>query len=149
MTLTEIAELVSKRQDSPRELVWGVLQDAIDIMVKQLDRGEEIKIRGLGTIHWVPVKASRAGTFKADGVREYAAGWKLKFTPSYHLRRRKSSMPNDEEGMTKYGVVTEQVKEATEVDEGPTRCCPVCLEELDSGGACPVHGTEPFEKSGD
>jgi hypothetical protein len=47
--------------------------------------------------------------------------------------------------MEKYGVETdkEKVKQASESQPGK---CPWCNKELDSGGACPDHGTEPFEK---
>ena len=50
-----------------------------------------------------------------------------------------------DQGMTKYGVVldAEKTKEA-EAGSKPTHC-PICLRALDSAGACPIHGTEPFE----
>lgn len=52
-----------------------------------------------------------------------------------------------DEGMTKYGVQLDdqKVKEASEATKSGTHC-PVCLKKLDNGGACPTHGTEPFEK---
>jgi hypothetical protein len=57
-----------------------------------------------------------------------------------------------DEGMSKYGVALDEEKEKQATDNGdktwpggkPTHC-PTCLRKLDSGGACPVHGTEPFE----
>lgn len=54
-----------------------------------------------------------------------------------------------DEGMTKYGVEldNDRVKEASE-GEGSTSelsHCPVCSQNLDDGGACPTHGTAPFE----
>jgi len=51
----------------------------------------------------------------------------------------------EDEGMNKYAVVTddEKTKQASE-GSGPTTC-PSCESKLDSGGACPKHGTEPFE----
>jgi tRNA(Ile2) C34 agmatinyltransferase TiaS len=51
--------------------------------------------------------------------------------------------------MDKYGVVldNEKVKQANdktkETASAPT--CPVCGKVLDNAGACPEHGTEPFE----
>ena len=59
-------------------------------------------------------------------------------------------MPEQEDGMTKYAVVTEQgpndptVKEASK-GKFPT-VCPVCGKTREASGACPDHGTEPFEK---
>lgn len=41
--------------------------------------------------------------------------------------------------MDKYGVQT--VKPTSE-----DKRCPLCGAALDDGRACPVHGTEPFEK---
>jgi len=51
-----------------------------------------------------------------------------------------------DEGMDKYGVQVDQekVKEASEVSK-KEGVCPICSTRLDSGGACPTHGTEPFE----
>ncbi len=51
--------------------------------------------------------------------------------------------------MDKYGVEidTEKTKQA---NEGATpNKCPLCGRDLDSGGACPEHGTEPFERKTD
>lgn len=61
--------------------------------------------------------------------------------------------------MEKYGVVLDpkKVKKAEVLDDNKTktagegdsvRICPVCGKELDDAGACPVHGTEPFEPNG-
>lgn len=47
--------------------------------------------------------------------------------------------------MEKYGVERDPEKEKTaSVSEPGT--CPWCQAQLDSGGACPTHGTEPFGK---
>jgi hypothetical protein len=50
--------------------------------------------------------------------------------------------------MDKYAVVLddEKVKEAGKTDPGTIAKCPLCGADLDDGGACPTHGTEPFEK---
>jgi hypothetical protein len=52
--------------------------------------------------------------------------------------------------MDKYGVQLdeEKTKEAGKDRKGQgekATTCPICSAELDSGGACPIHGTEPFE----
>ena len=51
--------------------------------------------------------------------------------------------------MEKYGVEKnpDKVKEAGQGTKPGT--CPQCGAALDSGGACPVHGTEPFEQKPD
>jgi hypothetical protein len=43
--------------------------------------------------------------------------------------------------MDKYGVVVQTTRPTS--DE---KSCPLCGAALDDGGACPKHGTEPFEK---
>lgn len=59
--------------------------------------------------------------------------------------------------MEKYGVELDKekiIKEAGGKSGEPTvrervdalSKCPICEEKLDSGGACPIHGTEPLEK---
>jgi hypothetical protein len=47
--------------------------------------------------------------------------------------------------MEKYGVALddEMTKQASETSDDR---CPWCKEVLDSGRACPTHGTKPFEK---
>ena len=56
-------------------------------------------------------------------------------------------MPDEDEGMNKYGVVTNDDETKT-ASEGDDRVCPVCGETVDDRGACPVHGTKPFEPNG-
>jgi len=58
-------------------------------------------------------------------------------------------MPENEEGMNKYAVVTND-SHTKEASEGGTVevVCPLCGETCDSGGACPEHGTRPFEPGG-
>lgn len=53
-----------------------------------------------------------------------------------------------DEGMTKYGVVTEDEKTKTASKGNEIVVCPVCGEEVDNANACPTHGTKPFEPDG-
>lgn len=52
-----------------------------------------------------------------------------------------------EEGMDKYGVQLDEtkVKESSPKGKKKAGTCPDCGKSLDSGGACPRHGTKPFE----
>jgi hypothetical protein len=50
----------------------------------------------------------------------------------------------DQEGMTKLGVELDDQKVKTAEHSGE-QICPICGETLDDAGACPKHGTEPFE----
>jgi nucleoid DNA-binding protein len=149
MTITEIAEIVARRTGSHRELVWGYTQELIETIVKVLDSGEEVRIRGLGTLRWVWVPGKKFPISKKEAGKEIPDGMKLKFFPAWKFKTRRTTM-SDDEGMTKYAVVQdeEKTKEASESAENTERACPVCLELLDDAGACPVHGTEPFEPTG-
>jgi nucleoid DNA-binding protein len=121
------------------QIAWGFAQSIVDIMIERLDRGEEIKVRGLGTFCWTDVPERRM-----PNGRDAPGGRKLKFKPSKRFRHRRTNMADNDEGMSKYGVQTDDNKTKT-AEEGTTRICPICGKELDDAGACPVHGTEPFE----
>lgn len=51
---------------------------------------------------------------------------------------------NNDEGMDKLGVVLDDSKTKT-AQNTPVPTCPICGKKLDNAGACPEHGTEPFE----
>jgi len=52
---------------------------------------------------------------------------------------------SEDEGLTKYGVELDEEKTKVAGEGGKPTHCPLCLSELDDGGACPEHGVEPFE----
>lgn len=140
MTLTEIIEILSERTGAEPRIVWGFAQSLVDIMIERLDRGEEVKVRGLGTFHWADVP----GREMPDGSWA-ESGRKLKFTPSKRFKHRRTNMKEaNDEGMTKLGVVLDDQKTKT-AEQGEVRICPICGKELDDAGACPDHGTEPLE----
>jgi nucleoid DNA-binding protein len=149
MTLSEIVDRVIRRIEGSRvekEFLWELLQETIDEVALVLGRGEEVKIRGLGRLYWAPVKR----TTKRLAGKDISVpdGWRLKFDPAGPFRRR-TKMPEDkDEGLTKLGVVLDGNKTKTAGEGDSVRICPVCGKELDDAGACPVHGTEPFEPDG-
>ena len=122
----EVANLTARNLGAPMFLVWPIIQVFLLIVNRLLDNGKPVYLRGLGTFRW---KKSR----RSKGVM-------LRYIPSYDLRRGR-------EAMEKYGVEfdDEKTKEASQDGKKPTTC-PICGKKLDDGGACPVHGTEPFEK---
>ena len=147
MTLSDIIERVALHQEVPIALVEGFVLEVVDEIVRTLEQGEEVKIRGLGTLHWKKTKGRAINTSAVKG--EIHDGQKLKFTPARRFRARRRDMSESEEGMTKLGVVLdeEKTKQASAgVGEGDS--CPTCQRKLDDAGACPVHGTEPLEPSG-
>ena len=136
MTHKEIIKMVAESVGSSYVLAEGLIQTFIDIVNSRIDAEDEIKIRSIGTFKWVAVQPKKMPN------AQLPAGKKLKFTPATQFRTRRYDMPKDE-GMDKYAVVTEDIDDAKTA--GVERICPICGETLDSGGACPEHGTEPFE----
>jgi nucleoid DNA-binding protein len=141
----DLAQRVALSVGTTRKVAYGFVQEAIDQMIAALNSGETISLRGLGRFHWRLV--SRATVITGRRRRSYAPGMKLRFTPSRRLRRRRKRKMGDNEGMTKLGVVLDDQKTKTADSDPQTaeRVCPVCGKTLDDAGACPEHGTEPFE----
>lgn len=150
MTLAEVVKRVARQYGASTTLAGGFIYAAFEEIVKVLDSGEEVHIRGLGTLKWVPVPGRhRSGAWKSQAWKgPIPPGIKLKFKPNRRFRSRRTKM-SDNEGMLKYGVELDQekTKEAGE-GSGEIGRCPTCNRELDGAGACPVHGTEPLEPTG-
>ena len=148
MTLAQIIKDVARRNGVPTALAGGFVHEAIEELVRVLDSGNEVKIRGLGAFYWRRVKecTQAAGFFKG---RKTPAGWKLRFRPTRHFRSRRTAMSDSTDTtMTKYGVQVddEKTKQASEQPDKLGRC-PTCHHLLDDAGACPNHGTEPLEST--
>lgn len=147
MTLSEIIERVALRQGVSVVLVEGFVLEVVDEIVRILEQGGEVKLRGLGTLHWRKTKGRAINTSAIKG--EIPEGQKLKFTPARRFRTRRKDMSESEEGMTKLGVVLDEEKtKQASAGVGEGNRCPTCQRKLDDAGACPVHGTEPLEPSG-
>jgi hypothetical protein len=157
VTHTEIIEMVANAVGSTYEEAHGFAQTFIDIVISRLDAGDEVKIRGLGTFKWAPVMGkpipyrahvcvdpfcARCATEKVRHI-SLPVGMKLRFIPAVKFKKRRAIMPDEDEGMNKYAVVTEDQDDTKTA--GVEKICPICGKTLDSGGACPEHGTEPFE----
>jgi len=149
MTITELVEMVAERTGAEPAVVHGFFQSFVDAMVERLDAGDEVKVRGLGTFRWVDVPGKKLPLHKRKGlgVTHLPGGRKVKFFPAKQFRSRRTEMAPEDEGMTKLGVELDDEKTKT-ADQGTVDACPVCLSELDDAGACPKHGTKPFEPSG-
>lgn len=139
-TYKKVAELVSQRTEAPLDLVWPIMRELIDVTKELLEKGDDVVYWGLGTFEWYTRKPTRFGNVHTGEVAELPARRMLKYTPSDLLEKRKL--------MDKYGVVLDdKTKEAQKTDN--LTKCPICGATLDDGGACPTHGTEPFEKKPD
>lgn len=105
-------------------------------IVMALDQGESVKVRGLGTFEWRLMRGKPAYGFCRGPT---PTGCKLRFKPAERFRQRRFDME-------KYGVQLDDEKKEASVKKNPKDpVCPDCGLVLDSGGACPTHGTEPFE----
>ena len=146
MTLEQIIKDIARRHGVPTALVGGFVHAAIEGLAQALDLGSTVKVRGLGTFRWQKAK-ERAGSGALKGSR-IPAGWRLCFHPAKRFRSRRTAM-SDPDAMTKYGVELDdnKTKQASEQPGKPGRC-PTCQRVLDDAGACPVHGTEPLESTG-
>jgi nucleoid DNA-binding protein len=144
VNLKGLALRVARSVGADRKVTLGFICEIIDQVVVALLAGEEVHLRGLGRFHWRLVPKATVVTGRRR--RSYAPGMKLRFTPSQRLRRRRKRKMSDE-GMTKLGVVLDdqKTKKADTNPETEERICPVCGKALDDAGACPEHGTEPFE----
>jgi hypothetical protein len=140
VTLTDISRRVARVYGVSDNIAWGFTLGVMEEVVRSLDAGNAVKLRGIGTLAW-------KFTPGLPGVANYTVpipdGWKLRFIPSRKFRSRRTKM-SDEEGMSKYGVELdhEKTKQAGVVGKNN---CPVCNLHLDDAGACPTHGTEPLE----
>ena len=149
-TLKDIVARVAKQLDVSQELAHKFVSRAFDDMIAQLEAGQSVRIRGLGLFAWTTDPARPYHQFNGKPC-PLPEGSRLRFTPASALRGRRTEMAetkrDDGEGMTKYAVVTdnEKIKEA-KVGTGKA-ACPLCDASLDSAGACPAHGTEPFENN--
>jgi nucleoid DNA-binding protein len=94
MNLTEIAKAVAAQVGSSQEEAWGFLDEAVKMIAKKLDEGEDINLKGVGTLVWVPVPSRKLYSFHKQRNRQVEAGFKLRFRPHgrFQTRRRK---PND------------------------------------------------------
>lgn len=136
---TDLSRSVARNTGFGREETKVIANEMILLLKEQLERGEEISIRGLGKFIWQPVKGGTVTDLNTGEPKEYPPGFKLKFRPSQSLSRRRA--------MEKYGVQLDEDKTKTASDKkGSERTCPQCGARLDSGSSCPAHGTEPLEK---
>ena len=133
----DLARDVSQRTETPYGLVWAIMDELNTLMANTLAAGESVRLTNIGVFRWQKVKPHRAFDVTRDEWIDKPERLKLKFTPVRELRRSRA--------MEKYGVVTDDPTKEADEGKDPTRC-PICGEKLDGGGACPVHGTEPFEK---
>jgi len=147
--------MVANAVGSTYDEAYGFAQTFIDIVISRLDAGDEVKIRGLGTFKWAEVGAKRIPCRTRNSAKRFRKGgaglehWlfpgqKLRFIPATKFKTRRPIVADEDEGMDKYAVVTEDPDGKTAAD-GTDKICPVCGKTLDNGGACPTHGTEPFE----
>jgi nucleoid DNA-binding protein len=145
--LKELVRQAANRIDVPTDLAWGIVQETIEEIARSLDAGQGVRIKGLGTWRWKLIAQCKSKTWSGKGF-VVPSGWKLRFLPAKRFRSRRIKMSEkQEEGMTKLGVQLDDQKTKTASTDGKSRTCPLCQRTLDDFGACPEHGTEPFEQT--
>lgn len=90
MTLTEISEAVAERVGSTVDEAHGFIAEAMEVVTDELDRGREVRIRGLGSFIWVPVPSRALYSLNKGTTTDVKAGYKLRFTPAGRFRTRRS-----------------------------------------------------------
>lgn len=135
ITLTDIAKRVSDKTGSGMNLAEGFAHLIVHEIVLALDRGESVKVRELGTFEWKLIRGKPGYGFYQKPT---PTGCRLKFRPAERFRKRRTDME-------KYGVILDDTKKEAASKKKVRDTCPECGKDLDSGGACPSHGTEPFE----
>jgi nucleoid DNA-binding protein len=151
VTPAELARVVCRRSGAPKHIVWPIVEAFINAAVEALDSGNDLKLKGLGRFYWKKYPG-------IDGFESRLTGKtynlpdrvRLKWAVPVRFRRARPDME-------KYGVELDddKVKEASKDDKKTESYledgahCPICRAALDTGGACPTHGTEPLEKRRD
>jgi len=158
ITINSIAKAMCEGTSrSPKEMA-ALYKKFVQYVIDAVAAGEDVQLLGLCTFRWEhrgpyikPVPPSPK--HPKGALVEVPARRKLMVRLSERFKfkgaKKMSGGPYEgpDEGMEKYGVQLddEKVKEASE-GKPSKGICPICREPLDSGGACPVHGTEPFER---
>lgn len=120
----KIANIVASKLHAPVRLIWPVIQEFLSTSAEIVESGRPVYMKGIGTVGWKFYKRREK--------------FSLRLEPAYGLRKGRE--------MEKYGVVLDDEKvKVSEKGRGVGKC-PVCGKDLDAGGSCPEHGTEPLEK---
>ena len=146
VTPSELARVVCRRTGAPKHIVWPIVEEFLNVAVEAMDSGNNVRLKGLGLFYWKKYP-------RRDGFKSHLTGKTYNLPERVRLKwatpvRFREARPD----MEKYGVKfdDEKVKQAqVKKDKGKPDSCPDCSKDLDSGGACPDHGTEPLEKKSD
>lgn len=139
-----LAKIVCEKTEAPIDVVWPIIQEFLETMSEELMEGRDVWMKSIGTFRWyiLPPMVMYCNPTTRGPVR---LGWrrKLKYESSGPFVM---TYPIEEEDVEKYGVKFSRFKKkfAEEVRKNPDDC-PICGEKIDEGGACPKHGTKPFE----
>lgn len=145
ITIDSLSKLVCAELDIDQKELSHLFKSFVRLVGEALEAGHDVQLRGLCTFRW---------TAHRPIVKKLPDGSLIDLPPRRRLKvniserfkfRGGTAMSDNDEGMEKYGVQLddEKVKQASKTKPGT---CTVCGATLDSGGACPIHGTEPFER---
>jgi nucleoid DNA-binding protein len=141
--LSAVVESVRQKTGLPRSSITTICQLFMDGVFDILMAGDEVVLDGYGRFYWQRLPPTTLKPINSPIARTYPERHRIQFKPT---RRYQGGFVMDENGMDKYGVELENEKVKKASKEGQPDTCPQCGKKLDTGGACPEHGTEPFEK---
>ena len=146
-TINDIAKDMCEGTQLDAREISTLFKKFVERVRDEVADGRDVQLRGLCTFRWRS-QGPHARTTPDGTCYQVPARKKLKVNLSTRFKPTKGGIPmsDNDEGMDKYGVQMddEKVKQASETKAGT---CPVCGAALDGAGACPMHGTEPFERS--
>ena len=143
LQLADVVETIRQKTGMSSEPLMTICRLFLEGMGDFLMAGENVTLAGYLRFYWQKVPPKSIRLFGRTTVTKLPARYKLRV----HLANRfQGGFVMDKGGMDKYGVEleTEKVKQASK--DGQPDTCLQCGKKLDSGGACPEHGTEPLEK---
>lgn len=89
MTFSELVRRVAQVTGHDKEDIEGILDAAMTVIASRLRIGEDVKVRGLGTLHWQFRKKSRRRNPKTQEWVEVPEKFVLKFRPVKKIRDMK------------------------------------------------------------
>lgn len=144
--LRGIASDMAERSNLERDFLYNVLTLFVECVIDRIQAGDEVELTGLCSFRIRELKPVTRILPNGEATKPAPQPRRvIRVHPRMSLKLRGEKVMTDE-GMEKYGVELDDKKKEAEESEGGEEKCPWCGKELDSGGACPEHGTEPFER---
>lgn len=147
--LRSIAADMAERSNLEGDFLYDVLTLFVECVVDRINSGEEVEVTGLCSFRIRELRpiTRRLPNGETRTLQPHLGGKTriVRIHPRMGMKLRGERVM-EEEGIEKYGVELDDKKKEASKDGSPVERCPWCNQKLDSGGACPDHGTEPMER---